>query len=61
MSLHHILFGLSIHFSLLSFYFGHLSLFTFKKVNVEDEKLLLTGSRVSVLLVNLGFWIGLYG
>ena len=29
-----------------------------KKVNVEDEKLLLTGSRMSVLLVNLGFWIG---
>ena len=29
-----------------------------KKVNADDEKLLITGSRVSVLLVNLGFWIG---
>ena len=32
-----------------------------KKVNVEDEKLLLTGSRVSVLLVNLGFGLALCG
>ena len=43
-----------IFFSILAICLYSLS----KKVNVEDEKLLLTGSRVSVLLVNLGFWIG---
>jgi len=43
-----------ITFSILSICFYSLS----KKVSGDDEKLLLTGSRVSVLLVNLGFWIG---
>lgn len=43
-----------ISFSILAICFYLLS----KKVNVDDEKLLVTGSRVSVLLVNLGFWIG---
>jgi len=43
-----------ITFSILSICFYSLS----KKVSGDNEKLLLTGSRVSVLLVNLGFWIG---
>ena len=43
-----------ITFSILSICFYSLS----KKVSGDDEKLLITGSRVSVLLVNLGFWIG---
>ena len=41
-------------FSILSICLYSLS----KKVNADNEKLLITGSRVSVLLVNLGFWIG---
>ena len=43
-----------VTFSILSVCLYSLS----KKVNVDNEKLLLTGSRVSVLLVNLGFWVG---
>ena len=43
-----------VTFSVLSICFYLLS----KKVNADDEKLLITGSRVSVLLVNLGFWVG---
>ena len=41
-------------FSILAICFYLLS----KRVKAHDEKLLITGSRVSVLLVNLGFWIG---
>ncbi len=46
-----------VAFSILAICFYLLS----KKVGADDEKLLITGSRVSVLLVNLGFWIGSLG
>ncbi len=44
-------------FSILAICFYILS----KKVRADNEKLLITGSRVSVFLVNLGFWVGSFG
>ena len=44
--------------------FSILGLFCYllsKKVESANEKLLITGSRVSILLVNIGFWIGSLG
>ena len=46
-----------VAFSILAICFYLLS----KKVKADNERLLITGSRVSVLLVNLGFWIGSLG
>ena len=46
-----------IIFSILAICFYSLS----KKVTAENERLLITGSRVSVFLVNLGFWMGSLG
>ena len=46
-----------VAFSILAICFYLLS----KKVKAENERLLITGSRVSVFLVNLGFWIGSLG
>ena len=46
-----------VAFSILAICFYVLS----KKVRADNEKLLITGSRVSVFLVNLGFWVGSFG
>ena len=46
-----------VAFSILAICFYSFS----KKVRPDNEKLLITGSRVSVFLVNLGFWIGSLG
>ena len=46
-----------VTFSILAICFYLVS----KKVRADNEKLLITGSRVSIFLVNLGFWIGSLG
>ena len=46
-----------VTFSILAICFYSFS----KKVGADNEKLLITGSRVSIFLVNLGFWIGSLG
>ena len=46
-----------VAFSILAICFYSFS----KKVGADNEKLLITGSRVSIFLVNLGFWIGSLG
>lgn len=46
-----------VTFSILAICFYSFS----KKVSADNEKLLITGSRVSIFLVNLGFWIGSLG
>jgi len=46
-----------VTFSILAVCFYSFS----KKVGADNEKLLITGSRVSIFLVNLGFWIGSLG